>query len=139
MTFLTFFVFKLCLDNELSNIRTFCSITMLMLCLIHVKPICEKNIISNTFNPSFKGQNWRKIKNVTCGTFFSCFQIFLNNELSNIRTFYWFTFLMPCFIHKKQIFEKKSISNTLNLVICTVTYRHVWDNINRHFNFKGPK
>ena len=102
-----FFLFKLCLDNELSNIRTFRSITMLMLCLIHVKPICEKNIISNTFNPSFKGQNWRKIKNVTCGTFFSCFQIFLNNELSNIRTFYWFTFLMPCFIHKKQIFEKK--------------------------------
>ena len=31
MTF--FFLFKLCLDNELSNIRTFHSITMLMPCL----------------------------------------------------------------------------------------------------------
>merc|ERR1739842_90678 len=37
-----FFVFKLCLDNELSNIRSFHSITMFMPCLIHVKPIREK-------------------------------------------------------------------------------------------------
>jgi len=69
-------VFKLWLDNELSNIRTFHSITMLMLSLIYIKPICEKNIVSNTLKPDFVGKKryvWDKTittqKHVTCGTF----------------------------------------------------------------------
>ena len=123
-------VFKLWLDNELSNIRTFHSITMLMLSLIYIKPICKKNIVSNTLKPDFVG------KNVTCGTKQSQlkntsrvghFQLFPNvpeQWIEQYKNFLLMYLSHAMFYTKKLIFEKKT---HLLYIKPWHLYRHVWD------------